>query len=155
MKSNQTNAIANVTATLVGNKAVAQNRKASKPVITLGKELALKGISAYLKGATAKDGAIVTMNEGLKPFIDAKVKLLNDGNEIPDWTFHDLRRTAATGMAALRIPVEVIEQVLNHKSGKLAGVAGIYNRHGYEQEMRLALEKWNDKIIELSDSYPK
>lgn len=110
MKSNQTNAIANVTATLVGNKAVAQNRKASKPVITLGKELALKGISSYLKGATAKDGAIVTMNEGLKPFIDAKVKLVKLSEKskkgTPEFQFTEFTRTAfIDGMVKMVSPI--------------------------------------------------
>lgn len=31
--------------------------------------------------------------------------------EIPNWTFHDLRRTAATGMARLGIQVRVTEAV--------------------------------------------
>jgi integrase len=85
----------------------------------------------------------------VKIAVDKRIAELNDGMSIPAWTFHDLRRTAATGMASLRIPVEVIEQVLNHKSGKIAGVAGIYNRHGYEDEMRDALEKWDAKIQSL------
>ena len=36
--------------------------------------------------------------------------------EIATWTFHDLRRTAATGMARLGFPVHVVEAALNHKS---------------------------------------
>jgi integrase len=85
----------------------------------------------------------------IKARLDARVTELNDGNPISPWSFHDLRRTAATGMASLRVPVEVIEQVLNHKSGKLAGVAGIYNRHTYQDEMRQALEQWEQKIIKI------
>jgi len=34
--------------------------------------------------------------------------------EIPHWTFHDLRRTAATTMARLGVPVRVTEAVVNH-----------------------------------------
>ncbi len=44
------------------------------------------------------------------------------------WTVHDLRRSAATGMADLGVRPHVIEAVLNHVSGHKAGVAGIYNR---------------------------
>ena len=87
----------------------------------------------------------------IKARLDARVTELNNGQSIPAWSFHDLRRTAATNMASLRIPVEVIEQVLNHKSGKLAGVAGVYNRFGYEDEMRDALEKLDAKITRLLD----
>ena len=45
--------------------------------------------------------------------------------EIPAWRFHDLRRTAVTGMAELGIQPHVIELVVNHVSGSRGGVAGI------------------------------
>ena len=59
------------------------------------------------------------------------------------WTFHDLRRTVSTGMGKIGIPPHVIERVLNHSSGELGGVAGIYNRYQYLPEMRAALERWS------------
>src|SRR5215813_2260754 len=37
------------------------------------------------------------------------------GNTAP-WVVHDLRRTAASGMAKLRIPVPTIEKILDHRS---------------------------------------
>jgi len=61
---------------------------------------------------------------------------------IPAWTLHDLRRTAATGMARLGYPIHVVEAVLNHKSGTISGVAAVYNRHDYAAEKRAALEGW-------------
>ena len=62
--------------------------------------------------------------------------------EIPRWTYHDLRRTAATGMQRLGMPIEVVEAVLNHKSGAVRGVAAIYGRHDFKQEKAKALEAW-------------
>ena len=56
--------------------------------------------------------------------------------EIPHWTFHDLRRTAATGMARLGIAVRVTEAVLNHVSGTGGGIVGVYQRHDYADEKR-------------------
>ena len=44
------------------------------------------------------------------------------------WTFHDLRRTAASGMAGIGIAPHVVEAVLNHKSGTIKGVAAVYNQ---------------------------
>ena len=41
---------------------------------------------------------------------------------------HDLRRTAATGLAGIGVPPHIVEAVLNHVSGARAGVAGVYNR---------------------------
>lgn len=53
-------------------------------------------------------------------------------------TTHDLRRTARTAMSRLGVRFEVAEAVLGHAQ---QGVAGVYNRHGYQVEMRDALEK--------------
>ncbi len=68
---------------------------------------------------------------------------------IPDpapWTLHDVRRTVASGLQRLGFPVEIVEAVLNHKSGKVRGVAAVYARHDYAQEKRAALEAWADYI---------
>lgn len=62
--------------------------------------------------------------------------------EIPHWTFHDLRRTAATGMARLGIAVRVTEAVLNHVSGTGGGIVAVYQRHDYADEKRAALDAW-------------
>jgi integrase len=62
--------------------------------------------------------------------------------QVPDWILHDLRRTAATGMAKLGISPHVVDRVLNHVSGAIRGVAAVYNRHSYFQERRRALEAW-------------
>jgi integrase len=59
-----------------------------------------------------------------------------------DWRFHDLRRTAASGMARERVAPHVVEKVLNHTSGSISGIAAIYNRWGYDPEKRAALELW-------------
>ncbi|CDX62385.1 putative DNA integration/recombination/inversion protein [Mesorhizobium plurifarium] len=61
---------------------------------------------------------------------------------LPDWHLHDLRRTCATELAKLGIKQEVTEAVLNHKTGKVSGVAAIYNRYDYQDEKREALEQW-------------
>lgn len=65
---------------------------------------------------------------------------------LPEWRLHDLRRTAVTLMAELGVRQEVNEAVVNHKSGKLGGVHGIYNRHDYKTEMRDALEQLATRI---------
>lgn len=67
---------------------------------------------------------------------------------VSDWRFHDLRRTAASGMARLGTPPHVIEKVLNHQTGLISGVAAIYNRHGYNAEKRNALEEWARHVVE-------
>jgi integrase len=72
------------------------------------------------------------------------------GNDAFDnWTLHDLRRTLATGLAQHRVDLVVIEKLLNHVSGSLRGVAGIYQRYGFEDEKRKALERWECHVLAL------
>ena len=71
---------------------------------------------------------------------------------VPEWRLHDIRRTGATNLQALGIPIEVTEAVLNHISGTRAGVAGIYNRYKYEPEKRSALHAWDQRLREFMGS---
>ena len=72
--------------------------------------------------------------------------------EVPHWTFHDLRRTAATGMARLGIPVRVTEAVLNHVSGTGGGIVAVYQRHNFADEKRQALEAWAGLVHEIVEA---
>ncbi len=78
-------------------------------------------------------------------------RMLDDAAGLHDWTLHDLRRTAATGMARAGIAPHVVERVLNHVSGTFAGVAGVYNRFQYGPEMRTALETWERHVLALTE----
>jgi integrase len=69
---------------------------------------------------------------------------------IPPWRLHDLRRTAATGMAEIGIAPHIVEAVLNHVSGVKAGVAGTYNRAAYAPEKKEALECWAKHVVGLT-----
>jgi integrase len=70
------------------------------------------------------------------------------------WRLHDLRRTAATGMAELGIAPHIVEAVLNHVSGTRAGVAGTYNRAAYASEKKAALERWAAHVEGLIKGRP-
>jgi integrase len=74
---------------------------------------------------------------------------LDEAAGIADWRLHDLRRTAATGMARLGVEPHIIERVLNHATGTLGGVTGIYNRFHYLPAMRDALDLWAKHIEDL------
>jgi integrase len=76
-------------------------------------------------------------------------KRLDDVLGIENWRTHDLRRTAASGMARLGVGPHIIEKVLNHKTGIISGVAAVYNRYAYEHEKREALERWSIHISSL------
>jgi integrase len=66
------------------------------------------------------------------------------------WRLHDLRRSFVThindrGFA----PPHVVEAIVNHISGHLAGVAGVYNKAQYLAERRQALDLWSAHVVAL------
>lgn len=56
-----------------------------------------------------------------------------------DFRPHDLRRTAATGMAAAGVSRDVVKKVLNHSE---RDVTATYLRYDYDAEKRKALTAW-------------
>ena len=71
-----------------------------------------------------------------------------------DWRIHDLRRTAASGIGPARRPAPHHRAGAEPYDGTLGGVAGIYNRYGYLAEMRLALERWSERVTTLISNGP-
>lgn len=67
-----------------------------------------------------------------------------------EWRLHDLRRTAASGMARAGVAPHVVEKVLNHISGTISGVAAVYNRYGYDAEKRAALDTWGKYLANVN-----
>jgi integrase len=76
------------------------------------------------------------------------------GAALEHGTFHDLRRTAASGMARLGINLPVIEKVLNHSSGSFAGIVGVYQRYNFSDEKKVALDTWGKFVEELVGGEP-
>jgi len=60
-----------------------------------------------------------------------------------DWTTHDLRRSALTGLARLGCPRVVQDRIANHFD---KSIAAIYDRHSYDDEARAWLQKWADHL---------
>ena len=96
----------------------------------------------------------------LKEFVESKDKLIATMNrlrreadpaagDIPPFTLHDLRRTVATNLQRLHVLQEVTERLLNHKSGKVSGVAAVYARHDFKDEVRAAVQAWADRVKAL------
>jgi integrase len=69
-----------------------------------------------------------------------------------DWQIHDLRRTVRTRLAGLGIPDTVAEQIIGH--GR-KGLARVYDQHGYEDEMRDALERWAARLRSIVQPPPE
>lgn len=75
----------------------------------------------------------------------AQVKLVQ-------WGAHDLRRTMRTRLAGLEVNDTVAELIIGHAK---RGLARIYNQHGYEKQMRRALELWHAELRQIVSPKPK
>lgn len=80
---------------------------------------------------------------------DAKQRL-DQRLGIAPWRIHDLRRTCATMLGELGVQPHHIEAILNHYSGHRSGVAGVYQRAKYADEMRSALQRWADYVDQIT-----
>jgi integrase len=87
---------------------------------------------------------VVGLSARIKRRLDAALPGLNP------WTLHDLRRSVATGLARIGTDIAVVEKVLNHASGKFAGIVGVYQRHGFDDERRVALDRWGRHVESLA-----
>ena len=102
-----------------------------------------RDILATVKPIAGKAGLVFSTTGDTPVSGWSKTKGRLDGlMKIPPWRLHDLRRTAATGMAELGIAPHIVEAALNHVSGARAGVAGTYNRAMHAEEKKAALERW-------------
>ncbi len=69
---------------------------------------------------------------------------------IEHFRVHDLRRTAATGMAEQGISPHTIGLVLNHITVRRGTVtSGVYIHYAYDKEKREALEVWGRRLEEI------
>jgi integrase len=68
--------------------------------------------------------------------------------EMRAWRWHDLRRTAGTGMARLGVRPIDAECALNHIGGRSA-LERIYDRHDYTAEAIAALTVWQNHVAGL------
>jgi integrase len=65
---------------------------------------------------------------------------------LPRWTVHDCRRTARSLMSRTGVRPDIAERVLGHT---IKGIGGVYDRHAYTDEKRIALEKLAALIQEI------
>lgn len=59
---------------------------------------------------------------------------------------HDLRRTAAGLMVGAGVQRLVVSKILNHVE---TGVTAVYDRHGYDQEKRAAVDFWGKRLDQI------
>ncbi|HCB1414592.1 MULTISPECIES: tyrosine-type recombinase/integrase [Enterobacter cloacae complex] len=78
----------------------------------------------------------------------ALAKLKPHMGNIENFTIHDFRRTARSYLASLGVDPVVAERCLNHR---IKGVEGIYNRHHYFDERKIAMQKLSDFFAKFEE----
>lgn len=139
----------------------------------------IKSLPKIQDGDAEGDHVISTTgNSGIAGFSKAKRQLDKLTQFNKPWTYHDVRRSVVTHMAEgwpvlsadahrpaenFQLPTaqenfsvapHVVEAVVNHISGHKAGVAGVYNRATYAVEKKVALEKWAERLIQITSDVP-
>lgn len=89
-------------------------------------------------------GTLVFPSRGGRPSSNFPKARLDQLSGASGWRLHDLRRTAASGMAELGVAPHVVGAVLNH-SPKGVTMA-VYVKHDFKAEKRAALENWAARV---------
>ena len=79
-------------------------------------------------------------------WLNARLRLFERRADVPHFTVHDLRRTAATHLTEMGWAPEVVEKALGHA---LRSVRGVYNRAEFAEKRRAMLEAWAVQLDRL------
>jgi integrase len=113
--------------------------------------LALAELSAVWpgdgKGPALRRRLLGATGGGLRGFSKLKARL-DALSGVRGWRWHDLRRTARTGMTRLGVARDHAEAAINHVSGRSA-LERTYDRHDYAAEVVTALSTWQAHVAEL------
>lgn len=103
-------------------------------------------IQGFSHAKARLDAAIMTARA------DAAGQAADGGAAAPlvPWRLHDFRRTGVTTLARLGVRVEVADKLLNHVSGRLSGVAAVYQRHEFLAEREAALTLWAEHVLKVA-----
>jgi integrase len=78
-----------------------------------------------------------------------------DAIGVPPFTVHDLRRTVNTHMARLGVESQLRSRIMNHVAARKASITeGVYNAHSYDDEKRVALDRWAAELIRIVGEEP-
>lgn len=102
-----------------------------------------------LDGAPEPDDLLLgrTSANGFRGFGKLKARV-DAASGVAGWRWHDLRRTARTGMTRLGVPRDHAEAAINHVSGRTK-LERTYDRHDYGPEVIAALTLWQGHVAGL------
>jgi integrase len=89
---------------------------------------------------------------GVRGFSKLKTSI-DKHSGVSGWRWHDLRRTARTGLARLGVPPEHAEAALNHISGR-SSLQRTYDKHNFADEIISALGRWQAHVASLVSATP-
>lgn len=130
--------------TLVLSPERTKNKREHRvPICTLALDTlhSIEGGEQYIFGTPSKD-------QPYNGWSKAQRRIVKETG-LDHFTLHDLRRTFSTIHAKIGTPIHVTEKLLNHASGSISGVAAVYNRHSYIEEMRLAIVAYDEYLANL------
>jgi integrase len=105
-------------------------------VFTANGRIPIRGFADF---KTAFDAAVLAELRKLDP----------EAKPLPNWTIHDLRRTARSLLSRAGVNADIAERCLAHTIG---GVRGVYDRYAYHAEKKHAFEALAamiDRIVNL------
>ena len=68
---------------------------------------------------------------------------------MPHWTLHDIRRYFSSTMAKLKVPIDVTEAILAHKTGSRSPIQRVYDHFNRLEPMREALKTYEYHLFAI------
>ena len=75
-----------------------------------------------------------------------------DEEPLPEWWFHDLRRSMSTNCQRLGISPEVVDLMQNHVTGARSGTRGSYQLYKYAVERKVGFNKWGAALLRIVET---
>ena len=109
------------------------------------------GAKAVWISSAVKAGLDTHMRRTLRALARRRGEDLVGREPLPRWTNHDIRRSARSQLSSLKVPDVVCEAILAHAR---PGVKQTYDRYGYLDEKREALQLWAARLHGIINPEP-
>jgi len=73
---------------------------------------------------------------------------------MPAWVLHDFRRAGVSWLAGAGYAPHIADRLLNHTTGAISAIAGIYQRNEFLAERRAALDAWAAHVLACGEGQP-